>query len=105
MDATIKVFGQSFKKGMFILFKKINKSEFAFIKDIVIIKDKGSFYIQEFETLGFYSHYHSYYIKEKNNCNLIEINALAHYHPLNKNINLAENDQRIFIRPLCFIHE
>ena len=65
--------------------------------------DKAYFFIQELECEIFNKHYHSYLILEKNTYDLVEIGNLFHYHPLNKNMNLDNNDKRIFIRSLCII--
>ena len=104
LDAVIKIFGQTFKKNYYIIYKnKENKNLFGLIKDIIVLNDKAYFFIQELECEIFNKHYHSYLILEKNSYDLVEIGNLFHYHPLNKNMNLDNNDKRIFIRSLCII--
>ena len=104
LDAVIKVFGQTFKKNFYVLYtNKENKTQFGLINDVIIIKNKSFFFIRELECEKFDKHYHSYIITEKDTFDLLEISNLFHYHPLNKNINLDNNDNRAFIRTLCIV--
>lgn len=100
-NVQLKIYGQLFKKNMFLLAYSENKEiKVAKIIEIVIFNGNIKFLCQYYDSI-YDPHFHAHEINSTEKHCLIDDTYIYHFHPLNSFTNLDKENDKIYVKPFC----
>ena len=102
-DIKLKIFGQLYFKDVFVAVKVKDDFIFCKIKEIIKIKEYIYFFIQLTDLVYYDEHYCSFSVNLKNEYKIISKENFLHYKPFDQIRSLEKDDNRIFVKPYCFL--